>query len=53
LAGVAVGGYHDGENALADHLQGGFRPSMTNLADGGFFSMDRFLRFSGIGAHLA
>jgi hypothetical protein len=26
---------------------------MLNLADRGFFSMDRFLRFSGTGAHLA
>jgi len=26
---------------------------MLNLADCGFFSMDRFLRFSGTGAHLA
>ncbi len=26
---------------------------MLNLADRGFFSMDRFLRFSATGAHLA
>ena len=51
--GAAIGGYHDGENALADQLEGSFRPGMPNLADRGFFSMDRFLRFSGTGAHLA
>ena len=51
--GAAIGGYHDGENALADQLEGSFRPGMLNLADRGFFSMDRFLRFSATGAHLA
>jgi hypothetical protein len=51
--GAAVGGYHDGENALADQLEGTFRAGMLNLADRGFFSMDRFLRFSARGAHLA
>ena len=34
--GAAVGGYHDGENALADQLEGSFRPGMLNLADRGF-----------------
>src|SRR2546430_1952529 len=51
--GAAIGGYHDGENAVAGQLEGSFRPGMLNLADRGFFSMDRFLRFSGTGAHLA
>ena len=51
--GAEVGGYHDGENALADKLEGSFRPGMLNLADRGFFSMDRWMRFSGTGAHLA
>ncbi len=51
--GAAVGGYHDGENALADQLQGSFTPGILNLADRGFFSMDRWIRFSGTGAHLA
>ncbi|MGI8447717.1 MAG: IS4 family transposase [Streptosporangiaceae bacterium] len=51
--GAAVGGYRDGENALADQLEDTFRPGMLNLADRGFFSMDRFLRFSAAGAHLA
>ena len=51
--GAAIGGYHDGENALADQLEGSFRPGMLNLADRGFFSMDRWIRFSATGAHLA
>jgi hypothetical protein len=51
--GAAIGGYHDGENALADQLQGSFTLGILNLADRGFFSMDRFLRFSAAGAHLA
>jgi len=50
--GAAVGGYHDGENALVDELACTLRPGMLNLADRGFFSMDRWLRFSGTGAHL-
>ncbi len=52
-AGAAIGGYHHGENALADQLEGTFRPGMLNLADRGFFSMDRWIRFSAAGAHLA
>ena len=51
--GAAVGGYHDGENALADGLEGSFRPGILNLADRGFFSMHRWTRFSGAGAELA
>jgi len=51
--GAAIGGFHDGENALADQLEGTFRPGMLNLADRGFFSMDRWIRFSAAGAHLA
>ena len=51
--GAAIGGYHDGENALADQLEDTFGPGMLNLADRGFFSMDRWIRFSGTGAHLA
>ena len=49
---AAIGGYHDGENALADQLESALEPGMLNLADRGFFSMDRFLRFSATGAHL-
>jgi hypothetical protein len=51
--GAEIGGYHDGENNLAGKLEWSFRPGMLNLADRGFFSMDRFLRFSATGAHLA
>lgn len=51
--GAAVGGYHDGENALADQLEGSFTPGILNLADRGFFSMHRWIRFSAAGAHLA
>jgi hypothetical protein len=49
---AAVGGYHDGENALADQLEGALGPGQLSLADRGFFSMDRWLRFSATGAHL-
>jgi len=33
--GAAVGGYHDGENALVDELAATLRPGMLNLADRG------------------
>jgi len=49
---AAVGRYLDGENALADELEEYFGPGQLNLADRGFFSMDRWIRFSGTGAHL-
>ena len=49
---AAIGGYHDGENALADQLEGVLGPGQLSLADRGFFSMDRWLRFSAAGAHL-
>lgn len=49
---AAVGGYRDGENALADRLEGALRPGQLSMADRGFFSMDRWLRFSATGAHL-
>ena len=51
-AAAAIGGYHDGENALADELESALKAGMLNLADRGFFSMDRFLRFSAAGAQL-
>jgi hypothetical protein len=51
--GAEIGSYRDGENELADRLEGSFRPGMLNLADRGFFSMDRFVRFSAAGADLA
>jgi hypothetical protein len=50
---AAIGGYHDGENPLADDLAWSFTPGILNLADRGFFSMDRFTGFSAAGAHLA
>ena len=50
---AAVGGYHDGENTLADELGESFTAGIINLADRGFFSMDRWIRFSARGAHLA
>ena len=34
--GAAIGGYHDGENALADELEDSFGPGILNLADRGF-----------------
>lgn len=49
---AVIGRYLDGENALADGLQDAFGPGQLNLADRGFFSMDRFIWFSGTGAHL-
>ena len=50
---AAIGGYHDGENALADQLEDSFGPGILNLADRGFFSMHRWIRFSAAGADLA
>src|SRR5487761_1673645 len=49
---AAVGRYLDGENALADGLEEHYGPGQLNLADRGFFSMDRWLRFAAAGAHL-
>jgi hypothetical protein len=49
---AVVGRYLDGENALADELEEYFGPGQLNLADRGFFSMDRWIRFSAAGAHL-
>ena len=50
---AAIGGYHDGENPLADELEDSFTAGILNLADRGFFSMNRWIRFSARGAHLA
>ena len=33
---AAAGGYHDGENTLADELEASFTAGMVNLADRGF-----------------
>jgi hypothetical protein len=51
--GAAVGTYRQGENELADQLEDSFREGILNIADRGFFSMFRFLRFSAKGARLA
>ena len=37
---AAIGGYHDGENTLADELEASFPPD-RHTADRGFFYMDR------------
>ena len=50
---AGVGSYRQGENELADQLEASFTSGILNIADRGFFSMDRFLRFSAGGAHLA
>jgi hypothetical protein len=49
---AAIGGYHDGENSLCDQLGSALGPGQLCLADRGFFSMDRWLRFSARGADL-
>jgi hypothetical protein len=49
---AAVGGCHDGESALADQLETALGPGQLSLADRGFFSVDRWIRFSATGAHL-
>ena len=49
---AVVGRYLDGENALADGLEEDYGPGQLNLADRGFFSMDRWIRFAATGAHL-
>jgi hypothetical protein len=49
---AVIGRYLDGENTLADGLQDALGPGQLNLADRGFLSMDRWIRFSGTGAHL-
>jgi hypothetical protein len=49
---AAIGGYHDGENPLADELEDSFTAGILSLAGRGFFSMNRWIRFSARGAHL-
>ena len=45
---------HRGQRQLlADQLEDSFRPGILNLADRGFFSMHRWIRFSAAGADLA
>ena len=50
---AGVGTYRQGENELADQLGDSFTKGILNIADRGFISMDRFLRFSAKGAELA
>ncbi|MGH7734379.1 MAG: IS4 family transposase, partial [Gemmatimonadales bacterium] len=50
---ASVGSYRQGENELADQLEASFTEGILNIADRGFISMGRFLRFSANGAHLA
>jgi len=49
---AALGGYHNGETALADQFAGALGQGQLCLANRYFFSMDRWLRFSGTDAHL-
>jgi hypothetical protein len=49
---TGIDGYHDGENTLADELEGSFTAGILNTAGRGFFSMYRWIRFSARGAHL-
>jgi len=49
---AALGGYHDAETALADQLHGALGAGQLCLADRYFFSMGRWLRLPGTGAHL-
>jgi hypothetical protein len=41
------------EQALVDQLEDALGPGMLNLADRNFFSLDRWVRFTGTGAQLA
>jgi acyl-CoA thioester hydrolase len=49
---AVLGSWHDGENTLCDRVEGALGPGQLSLAGRGFFSMDRWLRFSVTGAHL-
>jgi len=50
---AAIGSYHTSEQELTDRLDAYLAPGTLNLADRNFFSMDRWLRFTATGAHLA
>lgn len=52
LLAVRIGSSGVSEQALADSLISELRPGTINLADRGFFSMDRWIRASATGAHL-
>lgn len=53
VVAAAIGSYLESEQYLVDRLAGDLRVGSVNLADRNFFSMDRWLRFSATGAHLA
>lgn len=47
-----IGAYRTSEQELVDRLISALHQGTVNLADRNFFSMDRFLRAAGTGAHL-
>jgi hypothetical protein len=52
LLAARIGSSGVSEQALADSLISELRPDTINLADRGFFSMDRWIRAATTGAHL-
>lgn len=52
LFGAQVGGYHTGENTLAEAVVGRLQPGMLCLADRGFFSYELWKRARARGADL-
>lgn len=52
LFGAQLGGYHTGENTLAEAVVGRLQPGMLGLADRGFFSYDLWQRARASGADL-
>ena len=52
LFGAQQGGYHTGENTLAEEVVEGLQPGMLCLADRGFFSYDLWKRARARGADL-
>lgn len=52
LFGAQLGGYHTGENTLAEEVVGRLQPGMLCLADRGFFSYDLWKRAGSGGADL-
>ena len=52
ILAARIGSCGISEQALADSLISELRPGTVNLADRGFFSMDRWVRAAGTGAHL-
>ncbi len=52
ILAARIGSSGVSEQVLADSLITQLRPDTINLADRGFFSMDRWIRAAGTGAHL-